>query len=154
MRALTLLTLALWLAATAATAQPTAPPQKCRIDVVDADFGTYSTLSPSPDMATATFLVVCTPPALGQQVLLSISAGRSGRFLDRAMTHGYRELHYNLYAEPSHQRVVGDGSNGTVRLTSTRGRGGGVFRAYGLIPAGQAVSSGNYSDNLHVEVEF
>lgn len=145
--------LILGLVATPAAGQRAKPPN-CRVDTSPPDFGGYSPLSPAPLTTIGTIVVICDPPVIGEVVFVSLSAGRSGRFLDRTMTHGYRELHYNLYADPNHLHVAGDGSSGTVRLTTTRGHGSGVIRVYGMIPPHQSVPAGNYSDNVHIDVEF
>jgi len=81
-----------------------------------------------------------------------ISTGNSGHYLDRVMTSGEAELHYNLYAEPTHRLVLGDGSAGTVTFPGGRLRG--IWPIFGRIQPGQRVPAGIYSDTLLIELEF
>lgn len=71
------------------------------------------------------------------------------------MSRGRNDLHYNIYTDPLHRRIAGDGSNGTVapvRIVRRRGRA--TFRLYGQIPPGQVVGAGGYHDSLRLSIEF
>lgn len=64
-------------------------------------------------------------------------------------------LSYNLYADSSRRLILGDGSRGTSRLLPAPGNGSRfVYPMFGVIPPGQRVPAGHYSDTIQVEVEF
>jgi spore coat protein U-like protein len=62
------------------------------------------------------------------------------------------ELRYNLYLDPGHHQVWGDGTSaGTARLAGqSDGRERAIFVIYGRIPPDQSVRAGTYSDQLMV----
>lgn len=75
--------------------------------------------------------------------------------IERVMTNGDDELRYNLYADPGHHYVLGDGFGGTVTpVTRSRRLGRSNFRIYGYVPPHQKVRPGIYTDIIHVTVEF
>jgi spore coat protein U-like protein len=61
-------------------------------------------------------------------------------------------LFYNLFTDPSHLSIWGDGSPGTS-LVSFSGTSG-SRTIYGRIPAGQNVSVGTYGDTITVTLTF
>lgn len=131
------------------------PEVSCTIRASGMNFGLYSALDQAPSTTLGRIDVVCLPPAATLGIKVSLSPGLSGQPLDRVMTNGEAELHYNLYADPAHQQVLGDGSNGTVPpVQLTRALGRSNFRVYGSIRARQAVPAGEYSDTVRVEIEF
>jgi spore coat protein U-like protein len=127
---------------------------RCSIQSQDLNFGPYSTLDPAPNTANTHIEVTCDPPGEVFFVQLFVSDGRAEP-LDRIMSRGRNDLHYNIYTDPTYRRVAGDGSNGTVapiRIVSGPGRA--TFRLYGKIPARQLVEAGQYDDRLRLTVEF
>lgn len=129
----------------------------CRITVSGIDFGIYSALSPAPHNNIGNIEVRCVPGgAPGGLPRVTMSPGNSGNYLDRTLTSGQYELHYNLYTDVTRIRVLGDGSSGTVPFPPPRTRafGLGRFPIYGAIPPGQRVPAGVYSDTLLIQVEF
>ncbi len=127
----------------------------CRINVSGLVFAPYRSLDPSPVTSIGRIDVVCPGGASGSP-LVTIGAGRSGDYLDRTMTSGTAELHYNLYADSARRRVLGDGTAGTTPLPPPRTRafGIGVWAVFGAITPGQRVPAGEYSDTLLIEVAF
>lgn len=137
-----------------AAAQSTPPDAGCRIRSHGVNFGLYSALDPGPSTSLGRIELVCDPAAAGS-VRVTLSAGRSARPLDRAMTRGDAALHYNLFADAAHNRVLGDGSNGTVEpVPQSRSPTRATYPVYGLIWPRQAVPAGEYADTVRIEVEF
>jgi spore coat protein U-like protein len=62
------------------------------------------------------------------------------------------ELHYNLYLDPGHTRVWGDGFSNT--FTQTVGGGTSRVTIYGSIPARQKVRAAAYQDIMMVTIEW
>jgi spore coat protein U-like protein len=70
------------------------------------------------------------------------------------MTSGTHVLTYNLYLDPTHLTIWGDGSSGTGTVSGT-GTGANVGTpVYGRIPPGQNASVGSYSDVITVTVTY
>lgn len=124
---------------------------RCDIRTQDLNFGPYSALDQAPTTANTHVEVTCNQFVVVQ---LSVSAG-SGNQLDRRMRRGANDLHYNIYTDTSYNRVIGDGSGGTVApVRIATGFGPTTFRFYGKIPSRQAVKAGRYDDSLRVSIEF
>lgn len=101
---------------------------------------------------TGELIVNCDEPG-GFSVGVSAGIGDfSGRKMRGADGH---ELRYNLFVDPTRQRVWGDGiSGGTQTIKGENdGRRPSVIPIYGIIPSKQSVLVGAYSDNLQVSVE-
>lgn len=138
-------------------ASASAQASSCRITINNLDFGIYSGLNPAPRTNLGDVNVICLPGAgSGGPFRVTLSAGNSGNYLDRIMSSGTSELHYNLYADLARRRVLGDGSSGTVPFPTLRNRafGRGRFAIFGMIPPGQRVPAGIYTDTLLIQVEF
>lgn len=145
---------ALAVAPGSAVAQTT-PELSCAIRTTGLNFGVYSALEQAPVTAVGRIDVACIPPAVTATMKISLSTGRSGQLQDRMMTYRDAPLRYNLYADPAHQRILGDGSSGTIApFQQTRLIGRSSFRVYGIIWPRQAVPAGEYSDSVRIEVEF
>jgi spore coat protein U-like protein len=72
-------------------------------------------------------------------------------------------LVYNIYTDPGHTSVWGDGSGGSNELNGSVGLGHGLgnngtntvnYTSYGRITAGQDVLPGTYMDLLTVTVTY
>lgn len=154
MRALIVLPVLLVLLTAAPAAAQTAV---CRITVTGLAFAPYRSLNASPTTNIGRLDVFCLPGA-GSAALpvVTLSAGGSGNYIDRTMTSGTSELHYNLYGDPNRRLVLGDGTAGTISFPPPRTRaiGRATWPIFGVIPPGQRVSAGNYSDTLLIQVEF
>jgi spore coat protein U-like protein len=88
---------------------------------------------------------------------ISLSAGASGNLAARAMPGPGTPLAYNLYTTDTYQAIWGN--NGRSDSYSLLASVGGVSRTvpytvYGLVPAGQYVAAGSYSDTITVTVTY
>ena len=129
----------------------------CRLEVVAIDFGVYNPLHTERDDAAGSVTVACTPAGDVTPVTrLTVTSGQSGRYLERRMSGAGGSLRYNIFADATHRRVLGDGTGGSVTFgpPSRSAAGRSVWRIYGEIPAGQMVPKGGYTDALLIEVAF
>jgi spore coat protein U-like protein len=114
------------------------------------NFGNYDVFSPLNDDITATINVDC-PSDTGYSIWLSSGAGP---FSSRTLRNGSQLLAYNLYLDPTHLTIWGDGSAGTGIFSGT-GTGSNVAtQVYGRIPAGQNAWVGPYADVVTITVNF
>lgn len=82
-----------------------------------------------------------------------LDTGASATFFPRTLRNGAAALRYNVYLEPYLLTVWGDGTQGTGVWTSARqGKGKETATLYVVIPAGQDVPLGAYSDQLTITV--
>ncbi|KMS59039.1 MULTISPECIES: Csu type fimbrial protein [Sphingobium] len=128
----------------------------CHVVVSSLVFPPYDGAAHGRSSAIGTIQIDCPPDVEPSNPRISLSPGGSGRFAERQMTSGKESLRYNLYLGPSHLRVIGDGSGGSEAMTaaSAHSPSRAVFTIYGRILAGQAVSPGQYSDDLTIQMEF
>lgn len=122
----------------------------CDVDVRPVAFGTVI-----PERATdgvGAVFVACTTPT-GFTVAVGAGQGSHDR-RTMAGPDGAR-LAYNLYIDPGHNLVLGDGDGGTLALA---GAADGVRReertVYGRVPSGQRVPKGVYTDALTVTIRL
>lgn len=109
-------------------------------------FGVYDVYAAVPLTATARLRLNCPK---GQAPQITISAGNSGSFAWRELRSASDRLRYNVYLDPAMTVVWGDGTDGSSPWI---GSGNAQLTLYGRVPAGQDVSSGDYSDTLVVTV--
>ena len=140
----------------ARAADPIEAAASCTVIISSLVFPGYDAITRGGASAIGTVTVVCPPGTASVSPRIVMSNGRSGRFSDRRMTSGTDSLRYNLFLEPSHVRVIGDGTDGSVALTSAniRSQGRSVYTIHGVIFPGQSVSPGQYSDDITVQLEF
>lgn len=141
-----------------ATAQAIAD---CTVSADNVAFGNYSFLDSSPREITGNIQVSCSLIGLfsilvGYEIILS--SGNSGNHAARTMTSGANQLQYNLFTDPLHLNVWGDGNAGTLTVTDgyllgllTTVRN---YPVYGMIPVGQNLSTGIYSDTIMITVNY
>lgn len=133
----------------------------CTVSADNVVFGNYSFLDASPREVTGNIQVSCSLIGL-ISILVSyeiiLSTGNSGNYAARTMTNGAHQLQYNLFTEPLHHNVWGDGNAGTLTVTDgyllgllTTVRN---YPVYGMIPAGQNISTGMYSDTIMITVNY
>ncbi len=70
----------------------------------------------------------------------------------RSLKNNNNILRYNLYVDPALTRLWGDGMSGTTPLQATARII--TFPIYGIIPAGQNIAAGNYSDILNITINY
>jgi spore coat protein U-like protein len=123
----------------------------CTVSASGVIFGNYDTLSNVARVSTGDINVTCdllTPP---YTILLSPG---NGTYASRAMSGGGTVLQYNLYTDPTHLIVWGDGTGGTSVGAGLATGANQVHTVYGRIPAAQNVPVGTYSDMIIVTVTF
>lgn len=127
------------------------------VTATDIDFMTYSASATSPKTANGTVKIRC---PLGVGLLpsfdVALSAGHAGGFSPRKMTLGTESLTYNIFTATDHSTIWGDGNNGSVTqsFSAILSLGTISFTAYGLIPTGQYIPTGTYSDTVTVTVTY
>ena len=86
---------------------------------------------------------------------LSVGNGAGASFATRKMTSGSNTLNYSLYSTADHSSVWGDGTPGSVTVSSpVDAAGTHDFPVYGLIFAPQSPEAGAYTDTITVTVTF
>ncbi|UHQ18736.1 spore coat U domain-containing protein [Lysobacter sp. KIS68-7] len=134
----------------------------CTVASTGVAFGVYSPASATALQGTGTVSVTCDNYLVSVQVQLD--DGGAGGFANRYMNSGIEKLFYQLYTDSGYTTIFGDGTNGTSDVTCltgwTSGGCSGIFsltatqRMYGLVPAGQNVAVGSYSDTIRVAITF
>lgn len=120
----------------------------CALNAVGLDFGAYDIFNAQDTSITTNVGVTCDTDTSFE---ISLSAG-TGTFASRTLVSGANLLSYNLYVDPAHLTIWGDGSPGTATVS-----GSGTsrnFTVYGRIPARQNASVGSYSDTITVTITF
>jgi spore coat protein U-like protein len=125
------------------------------------NFGNYNPFDVTPLDTTGTLVINCSAYTSGVLASYSISfnAGSYGSFAAREMANGNDRLNYNLYTDPAHTTLWGDGTSNTVIfpgscLISFSNNCAVNFTIYALMPAEQNVAVGNYSDTITVTVLY
>lgn len=123
------------------------------------NFGSYNIFSVASLAASTTVSITCDYFLGGGTITASLSTGASGSYTNRTMSNGTDTLDYNLYADAAHTQVFGDGTGGTDTYQATLQGGffGAVqssFTVYGLIPAQQNISPGNYTDTVVLSLNY
>jgi spore coat protein U-like protein len=128
------------------------PPPSCTLGMASAAFGNYNPLSATPLDTSGTLSYSCNLTA--PLPTIALSTGSSLSFAARTMTSaGGGVLQYDLYLDPVHLVVWGDGAD----LSTSRFVGVGLLGSvtfYGSIPARQSVPAGSYSDTLVATIYF
>lgn len=120
----------------------------CSVTTVSVPFGDYDVFTKKATKTTGRVKVKCTATAT---YTISLSAGL-GTFTSRVMTSGSKHLDYNLYTDSTRLTIWGDGTSGTVTVSSTDA--GNTYTVYGEIPGLQNVPVGSYSDTITVTVTY
>jgi spore coat protein U-like protein len=126
----------------------------CAIETRPLSFGTYDTTANASVDVVAQVIYTCDNQA--KKIRIEMTTGGSNQF-DRYMSSGSQDrLFYNIYLDPTHTTIWGQGLYGTdVYYQNNPPNGTPVaVRAYGRIPARQDVPAGNYADALTVRILF
>jgi spore coat protein U-like protein len=132
----------------AAAMWPIAGQAGCAVNAVGLNFGAYSIFETQDTSITTDVAVTCDTDTSFE---IALSAG-TGTFASRTLVSGANFLSYNLYVDPAHLTIWGDGSPGTATVS-----GSGTsrnFTVYGRIPARQNAFVGSYSDTITVTITF
>ena len=132
-------------------------PASCSIRAtMGLNFGAYDPFSTVSVQTAGSVTIFCTVLQLGT-VTVDLSPGSSGSYAARRMSTAGDTLTYNLYLNPERTLVFGDGSSGTGHFGPLILPILGVNRTidiYGLIPAGQNVKAGSYSDTVVITLSY
>jgi spore coat protein U-like protein len=123
---------------------------KCTISTSGLSFGNYDVFSTTNTDITGTINVNCTNKT---SYVLSLSTG-SGTYSSRTMKSGTNILAYNLFLDPTHLTIWGDGSAGTGTVSGSGTGANTATTVYGRIAARQNVRVGTYSDVITVTVTY
>lgn len=139
----------------------------CSVDSSGLDFGAYSHLNSSSNNSTANIIVECSIFLIEYQNVnysVALGTGLSGSYAFRTMSNSISGLNYNLFTDPSHSVVWGDGSGSSVTISDSYvlrdllGLGQSSetrqYTVYGSIPSSQNVTAGVYSDTIIVTVTY
>jgi spore coat protein U-like protein len=128
-------------------------------NITDIDFGTYDPASAhfaTDDTATGSIDVRCTRGTVIHVALneggFAAAAGCTAP-ARRMSNGGLGRLDYAIYLDPTHTTAWGCGAANQVR-TATTSNVAEVFTTYGVIPAGQNVAAGNYTDTVAYTVTY
>lgn len=151
----------LWPLAAIAPMAAHASAPACTISTQGLAFGNYDPTSATPVPANGSILFRCTYTGTGFTATLTISAGNSGSYTNRTLTFDTQALNYNIYVNAADTEIFGGTAAGTyyyylcypgggVTCTGGGGQSGTQYTApmYGLLPAQQDVSAGQYSDTI------
>lgn len=124
--------------------------------VIGVNFGTYEVFDTMPLDSTGSMTLYCSGVQPMDLFTIDLGAGSSGNAANRYMLNGASTLNYNLYLDPTHSAIWGNGSNGTSVLgpLSVADQTPTTWTVYGRIPALQNVVAGNYSDTIVITVQF
>lgn len=134
----------------------------CNVTTTNVAFGTYNPFAYGNTDSTGSIKVNCGGVAgLLIPFNIAISAGGSGSYANRQLSSGAHKLAYNLYTDPSHTTLWGDGSaasqliNGGLLLDVLGLSPGQSFWIYGRIPGRQLTAvPGSYSDTINVTLTY
>lgn len=128
----------------------------CTVSVLPLAFGTYDTINSLSGFTSIT--VSCSNINQGGGTVtytLALSTG-PGSYAARQMTSGTNVLLYNLFSDPTHTQVWGNGTGGSVTVartfTSPPKSQTAALTVYGLIPGAQNVVPGAYATATPITV--
>lgn len=130
--------------------------QTCSVTATSINFGNYDVALLLHNDSTGTITVTCniTPPP--DAAIMIGPSPDSGIFNPRRMKHSSISefLNYNLFTNALRTVIWGNGTQGTstITLKNVPKNKPQTVTIYGRIPAGQDVSSGQYSDTLVVTI--
>ena len=140
--------------------------QSCMVSTAGSiNFLTYNPAAGAPTLASASVTLRCTHSGSGgaQKIDWSmfLSDGSSGDCKARSMPGPSGSLNYSIYQNSIAGGVWGNLGCGTFpagQMNLTPGGGGNTKSVtntlYGLIPAGQFVNAGTYTENLLLTINF
>ena len=117
-------------------------------------FGTYSVFSVANAATTTNFSFRCTP---NQYARLILTRGNSVAYLPtRTMLSGANVANYNVYLDAAGSLVWGDTTAGSVSYdvyNSTPQNKDFIDNMYGIMPSGQDLPAGTYTDTLFATLQ-
>ena len=115
-------------------------------------FGNYNAVAPT-DLATTGTVHYWCDTVTTRTVYLSKGVAGSNT-PTRKMAFGANRLNYNLYMDAAHTRIWGDPTPYSYMNNTPATWPDVTLTIYGLIPQGQDVAAGNYTDNITVTINF
>ena len=123
----------------------------CSVSPQQLSLGRYDPFASAPQDAVTSIAISCD---VETSVVIAIGPG-NGDYGARTMTGGAQALLYNLYIDPAHSRVWGDGTNGSSTVSSTAVATSTAIPVYARAPARQTqLKPGSYSDILWVSITY
>lgn len=123
----------------------------CSVSPQQLSLGRYDPFASAPQDAVTSIAISCD---VETSVVVAIGPG-NGDYGARTMTGGAQALLYNLYIDPAHSRVWGDGTNGSSTVSSTAVATSTAIPVYARAPARQTqLKPGSYSDILWVSITY
>lgn len=134
----------------------------CAVSTTGISFGTYNPLNTVGNASTGTWAVTCTATGSGSGTVsgtLSLSTGASDSYATRYMLAGANKLAYNVYLDPGHSVILGNGSGGSYAPSESGTVSAGQLyqvsgAMYGFMPALQNAAPGSYADTLVVTITY
>lgn len=135
----------------------------CTIDVRPVSFGIYDPLQANPVNAVGQVIYVCgnlgaSGTAQGNKAIrIELTTGMAAQFSPRYMYAGATErLAYNLYLDPTHRTIWGQGAFGTDVYVDAKppNKTPVTVPVYGQILGLQDVTAGQYADALTARIVF
>ncbi|MET0229713.1 MAG: spore coat U domain-containing protein [Rhodanobacteraceae bacterium] len=122
----------------------------CGISTQGVEFGAYDSFSADHADSVGAIIVTCDE---GDAYSVAISMG-GGTYAGRKMIGARQTLLYNLYTDPAHTLVWGDGNGATATAGGIGTGTANTLSVYGRMPAHQNVSVGRYVDSIVVTISF
>lgn len=128
--------------------------QVCAVSATNLGFGGYDASAASPNNATSTVTVTCTPSS-SYAIALNAGTTSGSTVAVRLMSDGNSHtLGYNLYSDSNHTTKWGDGTLSTSTVSGTADGTHQPYTVFGQVAAGQFVPSGSYSDTVTATVTY
>jgi spore coat protein U-like protein len=129
----------------------------CTLSATALSFGNYSPLS--ANSSTGTIKTTClSSTLLTDSYIIALSSG-AGSFTSRHFAGSAPYFTYQMYLDPAHTQVWGDGTGTTMTKSDTLVLLPSVqqqhsYTIYGKIPANQYVAPGSYTDTITVTLTY
>jgi len=115
-------------------------------------FGTYTPSSAS--LAGSTTIAATCTNTTPWTLSFNLGSTSGGSISQRLMANGAATLKYNLYTSAADTTILGDGTSSSVTITGTGTGSAQTSTIYGLIPTGQYVTIGSYSDTITATISY
>jgi spore coat protein U-like protein len=127
------------------------------VSVTSLSFGAYSSAASTDSQSNVSVTASCFGGLVGGTLppfTVAMSAG-GGTFAQRRMQSGTATLRYQIYTSAVLSTVWGDGTGSTSTVGGgNTGTTSQTIMGYGVIPSGQYVTPGSYTDNITVTVSY
>jgi len=122
--------------------------EACNITVYPVQFGDYS----GARLQTRGEIVVENCATTPIKIKLNAGRNSNGSFTKRNMRSNYTNsvIRYNLYLDPKHKIIWGNGFGGSKVLHAGEGR----YIIYAQVPANQLGKAGRYHDRIEIIIEW